>query len=241
MEEVSSLPGTDPANPGKSRRRQQLTILAACVVIATALWFLRALENEYTTWVDHPVRYINQPEKMMTTNPLPQRISLEVKGLGFSILKHNWNFSKTPLTIDIKRIQSASGRRTKGFIEQVPLNLYLSDFSGQLKDLRVIAAFPDTVMFRFAVKKTRMVRVKPNFIYDPGAAVIPDSLVRISPDSISVEGPGQLLDSIMFIRTLPVRINKGDAKLNRSIELEVSDKLLSITPAEVTISLGNLN
>ncbi|TSA31649.1 MAG: hypothetical protein D4R64_17745 [Porphyromonadaceae bacterium] len=153
MEDATSLPVTDPANPRKSRRRQQLTILIACVLIATALWFLRALEYEYTTRVDHPVRYINVPDKMITLNPLPQRISLEVKGLGFSILRHNWNFSKTPLTIDFKKLKTVPAKRKKGFVEYMPMNQYFNDFSTQLKDLKVLAIIPDTLMFSFAYKK----------------------------------------------------------------------------------------
>lgn len=241
MEEPSSLPVKDPANPGKSRRRRQLTILIACVLIAIALWFLRALENEYTTRVDHPVQYINLPDKMITINPLPQKISLEVKGLGFSVLRHNWNFSKTPLTIDFKKLNSVPAKRKKGFVEYLPMNQYFIDFSSQLKDLKVLAIIPDTLIFRFAFRKTREIRVIPALIYESGSSLIPDSLIRVNPESIEVEGPDLILDTLKYIRTLPIKIYRQGASFSRSLGLEEIHKLVKPNPAKVTVSIGKKN
>ena len=238
MDEVSSLPVQDPANSGKSRRRRQFKILVACVLIATALWFLRALENEYITRVDHPVEYINMPDKMMTLNPLPQRISLEVKGLGFSVLRHNWNFSKTPLTIDIRKLLSIPAKRKKGYVDYLPMNQYFNSFSSQLKDLKVMAIFPDTLLFRFAIRKTKTIKVIPDFVYEPCESAIPDSAVRVNPDSIKVEGPDLILDTLRSIRTLPIKINRQGATLSRSLGLEEIHKLITTTPSRVTVSIG---
>lgn len=238
MEEASSLPAKDPASPGKKRRRQKLTILIACVLIASVLWFLRAFENDYTTLVDHPVQYINLPDNMITLNPLPQRISLEVKGLGFSVLKHNWNFSKTPLVIDIRKLKSVPARRKKGFVDYLPMNQYFIDFSTQLKDLKVLSIIPDTLVFRFAIKKTRFVKVIPAFTYEPGDSPIPDSLIRMNPDSVEVEGPDLLLDTLKAIRTVPIRINRQGAAFSRSLGLEEIDRLIRPKTTKVTVIIG---
>ncbi len=237
MEEASSSPVTDPANRGKRRRRQQLKILLACVFIATVFWFLRAFENEYTTRVDHPVQYLNLPENLMTINPLPQRISLEVKGLGFSILKHNWNFSKTPLVIDIKKVRAFPVRRKKGYIDYVPMDQYFNDFSAQLKDLKVLAISPDTLMFRFAIKKTKTLKVRPVFEYESGTTPVDEHLVSVTPDSVSVEGPDLILDTLQYIKTLPVKISKR-GNFSRSLGLEDIHKVFKTNPAKVTVTIS---
>jgi hypothetical protein len=239
MDDVSSSPVTDPAHRGKSRRRRQLKVLLFCVLIATIFWFLRAFENEYTTRVDHPVSYINLPDKMMTINPLPQRISLEVKGLGFSILKHNWNFSKTPLVIDIRKLRSMPARRKKGFIDYLPMYQYYNDFSAQLKDLKVLAIIPDTLMFRFAFKKARNVKVMPVFTYESGSSIIPDSLIRVVPDSIMVEGPDLIIDTLKFVKTLPVKVSKHGGAFSRSLGLQEIHKMIKMSPVKVTVSIDN--
>lgn len=241
MDEASSIPVTDPANPGKSRRRQQLTILIACFLIAVALWFLRALENEYVTHVEHPVRYFNLPEKMIALNPLPQRISLEVRGLGFSVLRHNWNFSKTPLAIDLRKLKSAAGKKKKGFVEYLPLNQYYNDFTTQLKDLKVVASIPDTLVVRFAARKTRNIKVIPSFIYEPGSSIIPDSLVKIHPPTVEVEGPDLILDTIHDLRTQPIKVNRKSASFSISLGLEEIQELVTTKPAKVLVSVGKKN
>jgi hypothetical protein len=238
MEEASSLPVPDPVNPGKNRRRQQITVLIICLLIATALWFLRAFENEYTTRVDHPVRYVNMPDKMITLNQLPQRISLEVKGLGFAILKHNWNFSKNPLIIDIRSLKSVPARRKKGFVEYLPMNQYFNNFTSQLKDLKVVAIMPDTLIFRFAYTKTRRFKVNPTLVYEAGTAAVPDSLVRVNPDSVEVEGPDLMLDTLHSIPTLPIRINRQDIAFSRSLGLKEVHKLVKTRPARVIVTIS---
>jgi hypothetical protein len=240
MEEVSSTPVNDPGQPGKSRRRQQVTIMIACVLIATALWFLRALENDYTTRVDHPVRFINIPENMIPLNPVPQRLSLEVSGLGFSVLKHNWNFSKTPLVIDLKPVKPANARGKKGFVETLMMSQYLSDFSSQLKDLKVVSVFPDTLIFRFAVKQSKKLKVIPAWNPETPAS-LPDSLVLVVPDSVTVEGPDLILDTLHFIRTLPIKPGRSGNSFSRTTGLENLHRLVSPEPVKVTVSFEKTN
>jgi hypothetical protein len=227
----------DPASRNIKKRRQQLRILAACVLIATCLWFLRAFENEFTTSVDHPVRYINVPEKMIAISPLPQRIRLEVKGLGFSILRHNWNFSKTPLIIDIKNIKAFNTVQKKGFSVHLPMNQFLGDFSTQLKDLRVLAIKPDTVIFRLAVKKTRSLPVTGAFMIDSRKVAIADSLFRISPATVEVSGPDLILDTMKQVVTEPMQLKRNGAPFTGTVALRSKDNLLKFRPEKVSVTL----
>jgi len=235
MEEDSSSSDRALANPGKNRRRQRLTVLIVCVLIATFLWFLRAFENDYTTWIDHPVDYINLPDQMITLDPLPDKVRLEVKGLGFSILRHNWNFSKTPLVIDFKKIAIPSSRRRKGFIEYLPMNQFIADFSSQLKELNVQSIRPDTVQLKFAYKITRTVIVEPIFVYDAGMPEIADSLINITPVSIEVEGPDLILDTLKSIKTLPIKFNRQGEASNKGIGLEEIHQMVKFNPSKVNV------
>jgi hypothetical protein len=237
MEEDSSSPGIVLTNIGKNRRRQRLTVLIVCVLIATFLWFLRAFENDYSTWIDHPVNYINLPDKMITLDPLPNKVRLEVKGMGFSILRHNWNFSKTPLIIDFKKIHAPSIRRKKGFIEFLPMNQFIADFSSQLKGINVQSILPDTIRFQFAYKITRTIIVKPAFVYDSGMSEIADSLVIVTPAIIEVEGPDLILDTLQNIRTLPIKFNRQGEASNKSIGLEEIHRMVKMNPTKVNVAI----
>lgn len=241
MSDTSSFPESDPAIPGKSRRRQQISILIGCFVIAATLWFLQALENEHTTIVEHPVRYTNMPTELITLNPLPQKISLELKGLGFSILWHNWDISKTPLVIDLSRLRSISGRVNGGFEEFLPMGQFYNDFSIHLKELELVTIRPDTLVFRFALKKSRRIKVVPAFDKDSGPGLIPDSLIKVNPESVVVEGPDLFVDTIHLIRTSPIKINRQGVSFSRSVELENVHKMVNITPDKVIVSFPKLD
>jgi hypothetical protein len=164
-----------------------------------------------------------------------------VKGLGFSVLRHNWNFSKTPLIIDFKKLKSLPARKRKGFVEYLPMNQYFNEFSSQLKDLKVLAIVPDTLILRFAFKKTQTVKVVPVLNYETGASIIPDSLIRVIPESVTAEGPDLILDTIKSFRTLPVKVGNQNVTFSRSIGLEDIHKLVKTDPAKVTVSIRKNN
>ncbi|HBB93612.1 MAG: hypothetical protein A2X22_05335 [Bacteroidetes bacterium GWF2_49_14] len=152
MNAAPGNPESEPANPGRKRKRRQVSILLFCIMIATALWFLRALENTYETQINHPVRYTNLPDDYVLLHPLPNRLELDVEALGFSVLKHNWNFSKTPLTIDFKDIKPVMPRKKAGFRDTVSLNGFAKIFSESLGDISVTGIHPDFLILDLAPK-----------------------------------------------------------------------------------------
>jgi len=137
---MENLPGNqvaEPVSPQKIKRRRQVLIFLFCIAIALVLWFLNALENRYQTDINHPVRFINLPDDYVLLSPLPRKLALEVEGLGFSILKHNWNLSKDPLIIDFREIKPLLPRNPVAFTDTVDLQRFAGSFSDVLGDLTV--------------------------------------------------------------------------------------------------------
>lgn len=154
MNPTPGNPESVPANPGKKRKRRQVSILLFCIMIATVLWFLRALENTYQTQINHPVRFTNLPDDYVLLHPLPNRLALDVEALGFSVLKHNWNFSKTPLTIDFKDLKPVMPRKKASFRDTVSLNGFAKNFSESLGDISVTGIQPDFLILDLAPKQS---------------------------------------------------------------------------------------
>ncbi len=57
-----------------------------CVVIASILWFLNALNKEYTSKITYPVKYTDFPQGKFLVSDPPQNISLEVKAKAPNLL-----------------------------------------------------------------------------------------------------------------------------------------------------------
>jgi hypothetical protein len=144
---------SEPASPQRKKRRRQVAIFLFCILIAMVLWFLRALENTYETQINHPVRYTNLPDDYVLLRPLPRKITLEVEALGFSILKHNWNFSKTPLTIDFRELKPVMPRKKTGFKDTVNLTRFEANFSHDLVDIRVKGVKPESLILEMAPRQ----------------------------------------------------------------------------------------
>ena len=238
MEEGYTSAASDQDNRRTKRRRKQLSVFLFCIFIATVLWFLRAFENDYVTRIDHPVKYINVPDHMTTLNPLPQTLALDVKGLGFSILQHNWDVSKEPLVVDFRKFKTPV-RIKKGLIEYLPMNLFVNDFSSQLKDIRVIGVIPDTLIVRLAVKKTRLVKVTPDWEPGPGASTFNGYGVKVVPDSILIEGPEMIIDTIKLVKTLPIKAPRQGAPFRQAAGLAEIHRQVSFSPSTVTVQLDS--
>ena len=146
-------PESESANPGKKRKRGQGSILLFCILIATLLWFLRALENQYVTQINHPVRFKNLPDDYVLLHPLPNRLTLDVEALGFSILRHNWNFSKTPLYIDFNDLKPVMPRKKAGFRDTVSINGFTKNFSESFGDIIVTGIRPNLLILDLGPKQ----------------------------------------------------------------------------------------
>jgi hypothetical protein len=137
----------------KRSRRRQVLIMLFCIIIATILWFLRALENRYQTEITHPVQYSNLPDNYVLLEPLPRRLTLEVEGLGFSILKHNWNFSKAPLMVDFKELKLTIPRKPSNFRDTIQMSRLAEPFSAALGDLKVTGFKQQQLIIDLAPKR----------------------------------------------------------------------------------------
>jgi hypothetical protein len=113
---------------------------------------------------------------------------------------------------------------------------YTSEFSTQLKDLRVITIKPDTLLFRFSEKKSLRLPVMVQLEYEPGVNSISDSLIKIRPDSVIVEGPELILDTLQAVWTLPVRVTKQSIKFSRVTPMVVPHHAVTLNQKEVSVS-----
>jgi len=124
-------------------------MLVVCIFIATVLWFLRALENNYTTHFAKSVEVTGLPENIALIDPVPGKVVLRVEGHGYSILRQNLKFAKTPLQINFNEIRPVLPRTAADFTEMVPTSRYISSFTSQMTDITILGITPDTLVLHF--------------------------------------------------------------------------------------------
>ncbi|MFO7616911.1 MAG: hypothetical protein R6V75_06640 [Bacteroidales bacterium] len=149
MEEPGDRSDTLPVvTPDRARNRKFL-VMALCILAALFLWFLRALENNYTTSIERQLLIDGIPATIRLEEPQSPSVKLRIEGPGYAILRYNLRIPRAPLHIDFVEIRSSVVRQPAEIIEAVPMGRFIGSFRNQLGDLSVLSVAPDTIRFRF--------------------------------------------------------------------------------------------
>jgi hypothetical protein len=214
----------------KLRLNRRLLVFIVFFGIATFLWFLKAMDKSYVTHIEHPVIYQNLPEKMVLVKEMPKKLLLEVQGTGYSILRHNWDISKSPVRINFKKLAKpvSMGNTTK---ISIPTTQVKELITNQLNNLVVLSSQPDSLVFLFSKNYSKKVPVIANIELELAHQFMIRDRILLIPDSVLVSGPAILIDTLKGIQTIPQKFKKVDRSLRRNVgllsphnQLEISEK-----------------
>jgi hypothetical protein len=118
--------------------------------LAFGFWYINSLEKVMEADVRYSVRYINIPKDKVISAEPTEKLNLYLKGQGFSILKLKVSGNKTPVLIDISKVNYKRVPGSKN------LNYYIIT-SGLAKSLaiqlrsgcEITSIKPDTLFFNF--------------------------------------------------------------------------------------------
>ncbi len=190
------------------------------LIISTIFWFLNALSKNYTTSISYPLRYKHFPNDKMLIGKLPSHISLHVNAYGFSLLRFNLSKSLLPINFDLKKLP-------KKYINKDSSKFYIrTDFAGQLlseqfkTDISIRSVSPDSILFHFAKISHKTVVVVPNIDLDFQKQYILKSKIELTPDSIGIKGPTNLLEKIDTIQTSYYKFSKVNNNIETKLQLD---------------------
>lgn len=206
------------------------------VGIATVFWFLNELSNNYNSTINYPVRFTNIPKNKILVSDLPKKLKLNVNAYGYTLLRYKVSPASFPIVINLNefaqnidnpsvknyRLQTRSIRQTIG--KQMP------------NDIEVLDIFPDTVLFQFANIIEKRVTIKPNVSLKFEEECMLNGEIYFSPDSITVKGPNNILDTLTAVYNKPQAFDGLSKPLKRNIGL-AEIKKLSFDKKRIVINL----
>lgn len=206
----------------RARFNQRLVIFGFFFIISSVIWYLSKLSHEYTTSISYPVKYVNLPKGKVLIGEPPEKLSLRVKGFGYTLLNYKMSAILVPLEIDVtkSKFKSIKGQPSKLYI---PTTLIESSFTSQLSsDLVLEDIYPDTLFLEFGKMIEKRVKVKPvyNLTYEKQYMLSGD--IMANPDSILISGPQSVVDTIHFIQTRPIFFDR----LNETKEITIKLQLI---------------
>jgi hypothetical protein len=216
---------------------KRVAAFVVCVFIATGFWFLNALSKTYTVDMIVPVKYINLPNNKTLSNQLPDQFDLKISAHGFTILRYQVSFLLMPLEFNVNDMTDdrMMDRRKSSFA--FPTRQFLPDLSYQLSsELNILSMNPDTLYFKFDHMGRKRVKVIPMVKVNLKKQFQISGDIKTSPDSVTVNGPQSVLDTLHFVLTETKKFNTVDQSLQTEALLQ-KQKDIFLEPNTVVINI----
>ena len=189
-----------------------------CLLIASFLWLINALNRNYTRTVAIPVKYVNLPKDRVIAGELPRFIMADIKTSGakllFILLKKNLK----EIVVDVDALTSK--KRTN--IVAANTQIMLGSMSKRLNsEVELLKVKPDSIYFNFGKSYQKIVPVRPDLHINFNPSYNFTDKIKITPAFVTITGDSLLITKIDSISTEKIVLNK----LNKSIS-QVADLIL---------------
>nr|PZN53043.1 MAG: hypothetical protein DIU61_10300 [Bacteroidota bacterium] len=203
--------------------------IALCVLAATIFWFLDSLNDNYTANVNFPLRFEYNEEAYIPVEPLPDRLTINVSGMGWDLFRRSAGFRVTPLVIPLDR--PASVRKIVG--STLP-----ALFSDQIEGLEINFVVNDTIYVNIEPRDRKWVRLRIDSVerfLRPGYGVV--SPIQIRPDSVLADGPLSHISELRRSLSLSLEHTNIDEDYDEEVEVTVPHRpLIAFRPSTVHVS-----
>jgi hypothetical protein len=205
---------------------QKLLVFFFFLVVATIFWFLSALNRDYTADLQYPVRYTNLPKGKVLINQLPENLTLKVTGHGYTLLKHRLSRKLLPIIFDVNSFILSSIEDTVNQKFYVLSRVAHSKITNQLSsEIEIQEILPDSIIFVFSDVTSRKLAVKPVLNLEFEKQFMVKGAIKSIPDSVDVEGPQSLLDTMQYAYTQLVNIAKVKETQSKTVGFEEFDQV----------------
>jgi len=184
-----------------------------CLITAFIFWLFNSLNKEYTARIDFPITFVYNTDSLISLDKLPSRISVNVTGGGWTLLRRSVGLSDKPLEIDLEDPTSQK------YLTQYSL---LNIATDQLEELTVNFIINDTIYFNIERKVQKAVMIE----LDTSALNIAEdyeivSGITIQPDSVQLTGPESVIEGLKGIIKLPVPDSNIDQDYSEEIPVSL--------------------
>lgn len=201
------------------------------LVLSTIFWLMTALNETYEREIGVPAYLVNIPKNVVVTSDMEDTVRVTVRDKGFALLAYTYGEGIRPINVNF---QSAITRQSGyGVVPSQELMKMISQrFSGSSK---IVQVKPDRLDFHYNYGLSRQVSVKMAGNVVPGKSFYL-ARTRFWPEKVTVYGSKQALDSLRFVKTVPINITNFNDTVLQTVALETI-KGVKIVPNTVRIGL----
>jgi hypothetical protein len=210
----------------KNLNNRNILVFLFFLALSAFLWFLNAINKEYTTTVKIPYKLENIPNNLILKNNEANELNINISGHGYSLLKTKIERIKLPLIIDFDdKLNTISiYKNLKDNKESYILtNELYSSISHRFSDnIRITSIKPDTIYFYIKESlNSKKVPIISNVEYELHPEFLLIAPPRLSEDSVIIFGQKRIIDSIENVYTKKINIGIINESNKRTLELQM--------------------
>lgn len=163
---------------------------------------------------------MNLPTDKTLTNNLPKQFSIGINAKGYDLVKYYFKNNKLPITVDLSKSNlKVSPKQEKEF------DIATSNFMPEIKkymgdEIDINSITPDTIKLYFSDLLSKKVPIKLNVEIRCRKQYERKGKATISPDSITVSGSREELDSLTYINTVHEEFKEADRTISEMMNIE---------------------
>lgn len=228
---------------------KQFLIFLFFLAFSGIFWLLMTLNETYEREFTIELRMSNVPGNVVVTSDLPASIRVTVRDKGYMISGYMYGDILHPLRVDFQAYANGKGYGAVPVSDLTKL-LYLQLY----KSSKIVSVKPDKVDFYYNFGRNKRFPVHVLGTVKPGGNYYLSQL-RFTPDSVTVYGPQNALDSIRAIYTVrqnivnfsdtmtvtvPLRKIRGTKIVPDSVQMKLYPDVLTEETVEVPVEAVNM-
>lgn len=139
---------------------RDVVVFTFFLFLSFVFWYLNSLGKEIEAGIRYPVRYINLPKERVIVMEPPVKLYLYLKGPGYSVLKLKISGNRTPVIIDILKVNYKRVPDSKDLNYFIVTSELTKSLTVQLRsECEITSIEPDTLFFTLNKLVTKSVPV----------------------------------------------------------------------------------
>lgn len=197
-------------------KRTNFDAFLAFLLFAVFIWIIVQFSKEYNEIIDIPVEYINIPKDKLILKDNPDVLKLKMETTGFKLAY----ISLLPPTlfIDVSKTRQENGRLIYLIDEnrneiQSQLNI---DFGNSL-------FLKEALVIQYRQRKEKTLRVVSKIEVEFAVGYSAADNLSIEPDSITVSGPDNILDTLNQLKTVPLTLKDIKNDISGKVSIDTTN------------------
>lgn len=215
----------------RALKKRKAKVFFAFLGCSAAIWFINALSQTYVSTAAFNLEYVNFPDGYLFKGASKNEMDVKIRAGGFQFL--GFNFKNKKVRIDVS---DAKKNDSKFY---VPENDYRTQIENQMTgSMALLEIDDDTLFLNMLPVITKKLPVRPRVKINLAQNYLLDGEILMTPDSISLTGPEDEIDSITQILTERIALPHITSDFVEELSLYESPKLKNTIYSGNTVILS---